>query len=319
MMIKITLHKLNILYLIYSVTFVASSLAMEEESDVFTSRPGHSSTATMPREYQCDYELLKPLPSLNLDIISPHEDVPSDRLDSWKPKEVASQGFMIVMGLNFLNFDSDGFKRLVPGHIGIEAVMTETQKPFYFAGLWNSLWLSASLVSKTKYPTAGSYGIVLEIPPQLILKTYQLDSTTMTHSALVEKGLSGADINQVAKNHLDHDGVYNSEMIFESNVMGSRRIFADGETIDSHPFMTPKEMIGRGRQFEHNEIKFIPKARYQGKCYETKISGIWYKDKLWGNMMQSPVLDYATIIQLREISNDLGIELIPLSQGYSTQ
>src|SRR5262249_11768696 len=149
----------------------------------------------------------------------------------------------------------------------------------YFTGLWESLWLSASLVNPHKFPAVGSYGVILDIPPQLILKTYQLDSTTPVHSDLMERASRGEDLNQFVRDYIVHSGCWNSTMVTDEH--GGpipKRIYAPGETDDSPHFMTPDEMITRGRPLKHNEIKFVPKGIDKGIEYRIGLSGIWYRD-----------------------------------------
>jgi hypothetical protein len=231
---------------------------------------------------------------------------------------------MIVMGLDFLNFTPDGFINQYPGYLKVADKNLEDFKPFYFAGLWSSLWLSASLVNPTKYPVVNTYGVVLEIPPQLIVATYQLDSTTPKHSDLLQKIEKREDLYEFIEECLSWEGTYNYEMYTEIKENGemefkSRRIFANGESEDSHPFMTPEEMIGRGRPYAHHELKFLPQAIYKNQKYEVKLVALWYKDLPYGHPMARTIADEETVIKLKNIAVELNLSLLPLSQSAVDQ
>jgi hypothetical protein len=265
---------------------------------------------------------------IDLDRLNHLEKVDEERLDSWSLENLNKGNFLIVQGINFLEHTYEGFygrwkDRFEP----LESIaVPDDSKPYMFSGFWEPIWASASLVNPSKYPTAGSYGVVLDIPPPLIVATYQLDSTTLTHSDIFGKDARDpipdeTDLtDHIKKYMLEYPGCYNSEMFCyrddEGNVQsGSKRIYAEGETDDSPAFMTPNEMITRGRPKEHNEIKYVPRGRYKGEDYAVGIKGIWYVDKPSGEgMMRKEPLDSSRLAQLNLIARQLNIDLVPISQ-----
>lgn len=291
----------------------------EENIEAVNVTAGHNSYKSMPLEYQPPIEKLKKLPRLDLDKINAHAGVSLERLNSWESDKLRQGNFMLIQGINFLDFSSSGFMESFTDYFKLNGDVFN-DKAFYFLGLWKCLWLSCSLVHPTKFPACGNYGIVLEIPPQLILKTYQLDSTTPVNSELMHKVKNGEDLNRYVGDYLACPGCFNSVMeMDESGMPTSRRVFAEGESEDSNAFMTPEEMIKRGRLLEHNEIKFVPKGKYQGKKYNVRIVGLWYTDIPRGTGMCSiPATSEDILVKLRLVAADLSIDLLPLSQRKAT-
>ena len=287
---------------------------------------GYTDAEQLPMNYRHSFTQKENVPHIDMTQLHHHQDVPNDRLSQWNPENLRQSGFMTLIGVNFLNFSQRGFAQQY-GHkykCNSSDSYDETPDSHYFlSGFWDAVWLSGSLVNVEKYPACGTYGLVLDIPPQLILKTFQLDSTTLTHGDVINRYTTTAELTENAKNFLSYEGYYNSRMVSTYDEKGmlmphAERIYAPGETKDSPTFMTPGEMITRGRPNEHNELKFIPKAYYGGATYSVKITGFWYQDEdRPGGMFVRQKLDDATLRQLKTIANDLELPLLPLSQKHS--
>lgn len=264
----------------------------------------------LPSKYKLSVSPDSPLPALNLDVVNPHATVPSERLSSWCPETIQEKGYMTIHGCDFLNHTWMGFSERFPGFNSVDLSEEGSQK-FYFSGLWDHLCLSASLVNKDKYACWGEYGLVLDIPPSLILATYPKDATTMTHDRLIREHIPyGRDPSEFFKEYLiECPSLHHTYEMSESGC-GSYRVFAPGESEDSHPFMTPDEMIVRGRSDEHNELKIVPK--WGGSFI--KIRGFWYLDVDIGKgMMRKEPPSFSVIEELKQVARDLGIDLIKLS------
>lgn len=318
--------KLKFLFILLFLSNVSSSMENTYKT--------YSSADELPIAYQHPGCAQKPDPiALNLDQIQPHKEVPQERLDSWQPETLKKKGFRTIIGCSFLSFSESGFFSAYPDRFNeIKNASSEPNKSFYVSGFWYTSWLSASLVNQEKHPTCGNYGFILDIPPQLILKTYQLDSTTPMHKDLIEKKQWGKNIHEFVADYLKFPGCFNTRMDL-SLPEGFVRIFADGENADSHPFMTPDEMIVRGRPNEHNEIKFVPNGMSHGQEYKTSITGLWYKDELDAPTAASDWIDgqfvhlnfdqqkerhkinIAKLLpELQEVAEDLRLPLVKLTE-----
>ncbi len=273
----------------------------------------------LPESYQSSHKLKSKPVRITLDKIGHLDGVEQPRQLSWDSNNLTAGNLLIVQGIHFLEHSESGLLNYFPKYYKTphKPLIDTPSTQYYFSGFWNAAWNSASLVSPKKRAAASYYGVVLEIPVQLILKTYQLDSTTPMHSELISasKGEQSA-IDQFVTNYLKNPGCRNSRMYEdETGDFQSERVFAPGETIHSHPFMTPEEMITRGRLFEHNEIKYAPVGVYKGVEYRVKIKGIFYKDTEFGKGM---VMGYqatpkTTVNKLSIVSNETGLPLYPFS------
>ncbi len=273
---------------------------------------GYDSNESLPEEYRHRYVNKIPPMRIDLDKLDSFDGVPEDRLHQWSNDNLEQKGFMVVHASNFLGHNENGFISLYPDRFEVtKETSTTPDKKYFISGLWESSLLSASLVNKDKYPVAGIYGLILKIPPELIIRTYQLDSTTYTHGQLKEiiKAENIKDIEKYLKESLELS-VYNAEM-------GVGRIFAPGETEDSPDFMTPEEMISRGRPYEHNEVKFVPVGKYKGIDYRVQIKGIFYKDRKFNEpgIMELDLPTEEEIAALLEVGRELGLPVVPLSKG----
>jgi hypothetical protein len=276
------MFKYSKILVILLVSFL-SSITPSQSIDTNMLSTDIESLDQLPPDYKLEINSIKPIPYLNLDRVSPLKDVPQHILESWEPSNLKLKKYMIVKSMNFLDYSLEGFNLNFKDYLVGEKA--NSSKPYYFSAFWNVIWDSAELILSTRH-FDGGYGVILEIPPQLILETYPEDTATLPHGGLLNRIREGGDVDEIV-----------------TSISSWSRVH--------FPFLTPDDMITntRGR----NEIKFVHKGIYEGKEYRVKITGLFYRaipDSA------DRVIDSETIEKLQMIARELNIPLIPLPLNY---
>jgi hypothetical protein len=265
----------------------------------------------LPKDYSLE-DLRKDSFTIDLSFIRQKYPVSAATVNEWKTKSLVSKKCIIFHAIDFLEFD---INRLLDEYSDffVKPSNSEvlTDEKAYFNTLWDKGVLSVSLVCADAPFVAGKYGLILEVPPQLILRTYTSDAVTPRPGSYfrndyeaINEFLEKSIINGYAGNN---PHAYDKQLHTILPLEELRRITKD------------KEM--------YNEIVIAPRGRLNGKLFEIKLIGFLINDPSMKQEFSIPsghpkdepfpgkpkYSNAETVRKIKEISLRLNLPILSLS------
>lgn len=146
----------------------------------------YRSAEELPKKFQISAPKIRELNYVDFDTLEFSASRGSVFYEAWDPKKLENNGYTFVQALSFLNFSSDQFANHSRGFYNLSSGLPKEEE-LYFGAYWNHYNHCASLISPSHPSVQGTYGFVLEIPPQLIFRLYPEDATTSMNSTWLDE------------------------------------------------------------------------------------------------------------------------------------
>ena len=218
---------------------------------------------TIPPKYSLE-DLRKDSWAIDLSDIKKKYPISSATEQEWNTKSLLANKCFIYHGIDFLEFDIDRVLTEYSSFFDKPSKLVSGDKA-YFGSLWDRGVLSTSLVCGEAPFAAGKYGLILDVPPQLIIRTYTSDAVTT----------GGSGLRQYRNNPEEMSNYLDKYVI--NSYAGKNPHYYDKQT--GTPIIPPMELRSITQQNKgHNEVFIAPRGIVDGKLFEMKIIGFLVND-----------------------------------------
>lgn len=263
-MIRIYIFSLPLVF--FNIIALQPALSMDSETintnTISTQNSMNGVTPdTLPPKYSLE-KYRKDVWPLDLTLIK--EKYPVDRTikKEWQPKSLLKQNCMIVTGSNFFEFDPN--KEVKNFSLFFNAPSKKlSEEKGYFSTLWDRGLMSASLICTNSPYAAADYGLILSVPPELILRTYTSDAVTSGGKLLYQyKSKSPEELEE----YLDK---------YAMNSYAGRTPHLYDMQLDM-PIIPLNDLRGITQNNQsHNEIYIAPRGVIKNKQFKMQVIGFF--------------------------------------------
>ncbi len=262
---------INLFLLVFSFNLVAlqASFSMETKSsghmsgDIQQTSIHGITPKTIPPKYSLE-NLRKDSWVMDLSFIKKKYPISLATEQEWSTKSLLANKCFIYHGIDFLEFDIDRVLEEYSSFFNRPSELVAGDKA-YFSSLWDRGVLSTSLVCADTPFAAGNYGLILDVPPQLIIRTYTSDAVTSGGGGIRQYRNSPEELNNFLDMHVinSYGGVNPHQYDKQS----------------STPLIPVTELRSITQMNKgHNEVFIAPRGMVEGKPFEIKIIGIFIND-----------------------------------------
>ena len=263
---------INLFLLVFSFSLFAlpASFSMETKSSGHMS--GHIQQTsihgitpkTIPPKYSLE-NLRKDSWAMDLSFIKKKYPISLATEQEWSTKSLLANKCFIYHGIDFLNFDIDRVLTEYSYAFDKPSKLVSGEKA-YFGSLWDRGVLSTSLVCEEAPFAAGNYGLILEVPPQLIIRTYTSDAVTTGGSNLQQYSNNAEGLN----NYLD-------KYVLNSYAGIKPHPYDKQSALPLIPVSELRNITQKNASY--NEVFIAPRGMVDGKLFEMKIIGFFIDDQ----------------------------------------